>query len=164
MRPYLGESDAKLSHPSSSVITQLLVHNCWWKKAHNMLGCFDCLLYPLWPDCLPCLCSIACIHLVLPHPANLRGDLMKQLVRWFQSCCCLMHRSVTFDFQFELGIKPSGITFCPCLTASAKQWTMHPVPHPLTGYLANSTCCLAYFSLLLGKGAYPMKRKQIIKN
>ena len=67
-----------------------------------------------------------------------------------------------FLFQFALGMKPSDITsditFWPCLTAHTKQWTMHSVPHPQTGHLANSTC-LAYLSLLLGKEAYPMKRK-----
>ena len=36
---------------------------------------------------------------------------------------------------------------CPCKA-------MHPTPHPPTGYLANGTCCLAYFSLLFGNGVY----------
>ena len=43
---------------------------------------------------------------------------------------CQTHRSVTYEFYFALGIKPSDITFCPCLTAHAKQCTIHPVPHP----------------------------------
>ena len=37
------------------------------------------------------------------------GDNIKLSV---ESLYCLMHRSVTFDFQFEnIGIKPSDITF-----------------------------------------------------
>ena len=35
---------------------------------------------------------------------------------------CLMHRSVTFDFEFAFGMKPSDITFCLCLTAHASTW------------------------------------------
>ena len=67
----------------------------------------------------------------------------------------LMHRSVTFYFHFVLSIKPSDITFAPCLTANAKQCTQCL----LLRYLAESTSCLTYFSLLFGKGAYPMKHK-----
>ena len=70
-----------------------------------------------------------------------------------------MHQSVTFDSHFALGIEPSDITSSLYLTARAKQWTMHPVPHPPTGYLAKGTKCLAYFSLLYGNGAYQWNTK-----
>ena len=33
-----------------------------------------------------------------------------------------MHVSVTFDFLFAVGLKPSDITFWPCLTAHACTW------------------------------------------
>ena len=51
---------------------------------------------------------------------------------------CMMHRSVTFDLLFALGIKPSDITF-------------------FHAWLPKSTKCLAYFSLLYGNWANPMK-------
>ena len=36
------------------------------------------------------------------------------------SAYCLMHRSVTFHFDFTVGMKPSDITFWPCLTAHSE--------------------------------------------
>ena len=59
-------------------------------------------------------------------------------------------------------IKLSNITFCPCLTARAKQSTMHPVPQTQTGYLANSTCCLVYFPLLFGNTNLKKKNKPTV--
>ena len=47
----------------------------------------------------------------------------------------LLSRSVTFDFHFTLGIKPSDIMSLPCLTAHASTWlisnhisTYHTMP------------------------------------
>ena len=63
----------------------------------------------------------------------------------------------TFDFRQTLGITGLWLMSYLCLTAHAKQCTMHPVPHPPTCSPAKSTYCLAYFSLLFGKGAHPKK-------
>ena len=47
---------------------------------------------------------------------------MKYIVKVLKTAYCLMQRSVTFDFQFALGIDPSDITSPPCLTAHASNW------------------------------------------
>ena len=62
--------------------------------------------------------------------------LFVQLITWI--CYCMMHPSVTFDLLFALGIKPSDITI-------------------FHAWLPKSTKCLAYFSLLYGNWANPMK-------
>ena len=69
----------------------------------------------------------------------------------------LTHQSVKFCSQEALVTRTLWLTPSLCFTAHAKQWTMHPVTHPPTGYSAKSTNCLAYFSLLFSNGAYPMK-------
>ena len=73
---------------------------------------------------------------------------------------CLMHRSVTFDFEFVLGIKPSDVTFWPCLTARAKQWTMQPVPHSCWQYLLFSLFLFAVWQESLSHETLTWKNKQ----
>ena len=60
---------------------------------------------------------------VLNHHSRISFlDLIKHLQFHVVNPYCLMHQSVTFDFHFALGMKPSDITSSPCLTAHASTW------------------------------------------
>ena len=117
----------------------LLICNIWFRITNGQITVK--LIY-VWDFCFP--------EIELPLP------LAAALVCYVFSYC-LMHGSVTFQWHLKYGITVLWLIIWPCLTARVKQWTMHPVAHPPTGRPPKSTGCLACFSLLFGKGAYPMK-------